>query len=228
MAAVQQMWLRSVTTSAMRAQFSCRRKLHKKPQLRISTRLQVFTVPLLHLRMTFIVGPTASNHFYNARDELMSQKEVYGYSVPTFGHDVVFAVDEKVRAEQFQLLATALKSSKMSSYVPGFVHESREFFKSWEQKGTIDFLDIFNELILFTASSTIMGKEVRENVFKEVTDLYHQLDQGISPGAPFLSCNLPASLLQDQTARLSIHSACMDAAIYERLNCCVQGCSPFL
>ena len=141
--------------------------------------------------MTFIVGPSASNHFYNARDELMSQKEVYGYSVPTFGNDVVFAVDEKVRAEQFQLLATALRSNKMSSYVPEFVRESREFFKGWEQQGEIDFLDIFNELILFTASSTIMGKEVRENVFKEVTDLYHQLDQGTSSVATSLS--LPAS-----------------------------------
>ena len=26
-----------------------------------------------------------------------------------------------------------------------------------------------------------MGNEVRENVFKEVTDLYHQLDQGVQP-----------------------------------------------
>ena len=138
-------------------------------------------MPLLHLRMTFIVGPSVSPHFYNGRDDMMSQKEVYGYSVPTFGYDVVFAVDEKVRAEQFQLLATALKSNRMSSYVPEFVRESRSFFKVWEQKGVVDFLDVFNELILFTASSTIMGKEVRENVFKEVTDLYHQLDQGVQP-----------------------------------------------
>ena len=96
--------------------------------------MQVFTVPLLHLRMTFIVGPSVSPHFYNGRDDMMSQKEVYGYSVPTFGYDVVFAVDEKVRAEQFQLLATALKSNRMSSYVPEFVRESRSFFKVWEQK----------------------------------------------------------------------------------------------
>jgi sterol 14alpha-demethylase len=140
--------------------------------------LQVFTVPLLHMRMTFIVGPKASHHFYNARDDLMSQKEVYGYSVPTFGNDVVFAVDEKVRAEQFQMLANALKSSKMSSYVPEFTREARDFFTPWGESGEIDFLDQFNELVLFTASSTIMGKEVRENMFKEVTGLYHLLDQG--------------------------------------------------
>ena len=62
--------------------------------------------------------------------------------------------------------------------VPEFVRESRSFFKAWERKGVVDFLDVHNELILFTADSTIMDKEVRENVFKEVTVLHHQLDQG--------------------------------------------------
>lgn len=48
------------------------------------------------MRMTFLIGPTVATHFYNSSDDWMSQKEVYGYSVPTFGNDVVFAVDEKV------------------------------------------------------------------------------------------------------------------------------------
>ena len=140
--------------------------------------LQVFTVPLAHKRMTFFIGPTVAPHFYNASDHLMSQQEVYGYSVPTFGDDVVFAVDDKVRAEQFRFLTEALKSSKMNDYVPMFVKEASQFFNKWEQSGVIDFKDQFNELILFTASSTIMGREVRENVFKEVTHLYEELDKG--------------------------------------------------
>lgn len=138
----------------------------------------MFTVPLLHLRLTFFVGPSVSTHFYNARDELMSQQEVYGYSVPTFGNDVVFAVDDKIRAEQFQMLGNALKSNKMSSYVPTFVKEAKEFFSAWDSTGVTDFKKTFNTLILFTASATIMGKEVRENVFTEVTHLYEELDQG--------------------------------------------------
>lgn len=130
------------------------------------------------MRMTFLLGPSVSTHFYNARDELMSQQEVYGYSVPTFGNDVVFAVDDKVRAEQFQMLGNALKSSKMNSYVPTFVKETRDFFREWGTTGVTDFKKTFNTLILFTASATIMGKEVRENIFEEVTHLYDQLDQG--------------------------------------------------
>lgn len=108
----------------------------------------------------------------------MSQKEVYGYCVPTFGNDVVFAVDEKVRAEQFQMLGNALKSNQMASYVPKFIKEARDFFSDWGSAGVTDFKKAFNTLILFTASSTIMGKEVRENMFTEVTHLYDQLDQG--------------------------------------------------
>ena len=37
---------------------------------------EVFTVPLLHKRMTFLVGPHSAPHFFNANDEKMSQTEV--------------------------------------------------------------------------------------------------------------------------------------------------------
>lgn len=34
---------------------------------------EVFTVPLLHKRMTFLIGPYAANHFFKATDEELSQ-----------------------------------------------------------------------------------------------------------------------------------------------------------
>eukprot|EP00955_Chlamydomonas_euryale_P041057 351882-Chlamydomonas_euryale.AAC.10 len=36
----------------------------------------VFTVPVLHKRITFLIGPAVSPHFFKATDEEMSQKEV--------------------------------------------------------------------------------------------------------------------------------------------------------
>lgn len=36
---------------------------------------EVFTIPLLHKRMTFLVGPHVSPHFFNATDDKMSQTE---------------------------------------------------------------------------------------------------------------------------------------------------------
>ena len=37
---------------------------------------EVFTVPVFHKRVTFVLGPHASPHFFNATDEKMSQTEV--------------------------------------------------------------------------------------------------------------------------------------------------------
>ena len=83
---------------------------------------EVFTVPVLHKKITFLLGPHVSGHFFKANDEEMSQKEVrpkvhsaqckgrkganmilsmicmqvYEFNVPTFGKGVVFDVDHKV------------------------------------------------------------------------------------------------------------------------------------
>ena len=37
---------------------------------------EVFTVPVLHKKFTFLLGPHASGHFFKANDDEMSQKEV--------------------------------------------------------------------------------------------------------------------------------------------------------
>lgn len=37
---------------------------------------EVFTVPVFHWNITFLVGPTVSPHFYKGSDEEVSQKEV--------------------------------------------------------------------------------------------------------------------------------------------------------
>ncbi len=37
---------------------------------------EVFTVPLLHKNLTFLIGPTVAPHFFKATDDEMSQTEV--------------------------------------------------------------------------------------------------------------------------------------------------------
>jgi sterol 14-demethylase len=39
---------------------------------------EAFTIPILHKRMTFLLGPHASPHFFTATDDKLSQKEVGG------------------------------------------------------------------------------------------------------------------------------------------------------
>ena len=37
---------------------------------------EVFTVPLLHKKITFLIGPHVSPHFFRATDDQLSQTEV--------------------------------------------------------------------------------------------------------------------------------------------------------
>jgi sterol 14-demethylase len=142
---------------------------------------EVVTVPLLHKRMTFLFGPAASPHFFNAPDDKMSQTEVYGYSVPTFGPGVVYDVDLPVRTEQFKMVAEALRGARLKSYVAAFAAEAEEFFGKWGESGVVNLPDAFGELIILTASRTLLGREVRERMFERVAGLYHDLDDGMRP-----------------------------------------------
>jgi hypothetical protein len=87
----------------------------------------------------------------------MSQKEVYEFNVPTFGPGVVFDVDHKTRAEQFRFFGDALKSSRLTAYVPQFVAEARSYFAGWGDEGVVDLKDALADLIILTASRTLMG-----------------------------------------------------------------------
>lgn len=41
---------------------------------------EVFTVPVLHKKITFLIGPHVSPHFFKANDDLLSQEEVRAFA----------------------------------------------------------------------------------------------------------------------------------------------------
>jgi sterol 14alpha-demethylase len=84
----------------------------------------VFTVPIITRRITFLVGPEVSAHFFKGNEAEMSQQEVYRFNVPTFGPGVVFDVDYSVRQEQFRFFTEALRANKLRSYVDQMVAEA--------------------------------------------------------------------------------------------------------
>ena len=43
---------------------------------------EVFTVPLLHYNMTFLIGPSVAPHFFKATDDEMSQTEARSLPMP--------------------------------------------------------------------------------------------------------------------------------------------------
>ena len=146
---------------------------------------EVFSVPVCHKRITFLLGPKVSQFFFKAKDVEMSQKEVYEFNVPTFGKGVVFDVDHQTRAEQFRFFADSLKSERLRTYVGMMVKEANAFFEKWGDEGEVDLLDSLSELIVLTASRCLLGREIRENLFSEVTALVHDLDKGMVPLSVF-------------------------------------------
>ena len=88
----------------------------------------VFTVNLLHKKMTFLIGPEVSAHFFKAPESDLSQQEVYQFNVPTFGPGVVFDVDYSVRQEQFRFFTEALRVNKLKGYVDMMVTEAEVIY----------------------------------------------------------------------------------------------------
>ncbi|XP_058195505.1 sterol 14-demethylase-like [Rhododendron vialii] len=85
----------------------------------------VFTLKLLNKKITFLIGPEVSAHFFNGFESDMSQQEVYRFNVPTFGPGVVYDVDYSVRQEQFRFFTESLRVSKLKGYVDQVLMEAQ-------------------------------------------------------------------------------------------------------
>ncbi|OAY73173.1 Obtusifoliol 14-alpha demethylase [Ananas comosus] len=161
----------------------------------------VFTVNLLNRRVTFFVGPEVSAHFFKAAEADLSSRS----SRPTFGPGVVFDVDYSVRQEQFRFFTEALRVAKLRSYVDQMVLEAQEYFSKWGESGTVDLKYELEHLIILTASRCLLGREVREKLFDDVSALFHDLDNGMQPISvifPYLP--IPAHRQRDRArARLA-------------------------
>lgn len=150
-------------------------------------------------RLTFFVGPKAQGFFFRAKDDELSQREVYTFSVPIFGNNIVYDCDEGTRLEQFRLLALALKGDKVKGYTGVILQEAEDYFKRWTGEGKVCIRSAMSELIILTASRALMGEEVRENLFEEVSRLYAQLDEGLTAISFFLPyLPIPAHKRRDQ------------------------------
>ncbi|KAJ0248122.1 hypothetical protein HA466_0164780 [Hirschfeldia incana] len=131
----------------------------------------VFTVNLLHKKMTFLIDPEVSSHFFKAPESDLSQQEVYQFNVPTFGPRVVFDVDYSVRF----------------------------YFSKWGESGEVDLKDELQRLIILTASRCLLGREVRDQLFDDVSALFHDLDNGMLPISVLFSyLPLPAHRRRDR------------------------------
>lgn len=142
---------------------------------------EVFTIRFGHLRLTFVVGPAASEAFFKASDTELDQNEPYRFSTPVFGKDVVYDAKLENRLQHFRVLSMTLRVNMLEMYVPMMIKEAEEYFAKWGNEGEVDLFKELGDLIILTGSRCILGREVRENLFGEVSHLIHDLDQGMQP-----------------------------------------------
>ncbi|KAL8543204.1 hypothetical protein ACS0TY_003928 [Phlomoides rotata] len=162
----------------------------------------VFTLNFLNKNITFLIGPEVSAHFFKAPESDLSQQEVYQFNVPTFGPGVVFDVDYTIRQEQFRFFTEALRVNKLKGYVDQMVMEAEEYFLKWGDSGEVDIKNELEHLIILTASRCLLGEEVRNKLFDDVSALFHDLDNGMLPISvifPYLP--IPAHRRRDQARK---------------------------
>ncbi|MBA0711751.1 hypothetical protein Golax_010900 [Gossypium laxum] len=162
----------------------------------------VFTLNLFNKKITFLIGPEVSAHFFKASESDLSQQEVYQFNVPTFGPGVVFDVDYSIRQEQFRFFTEALRVNKLKGYVDQMVTEAEDYFSKWGDSGEVDLKYELEHLIILTASRCLLGREVRDKLFDDVSALFHDLDNGMLPISvifPYLP--IPAHRRRDQARK---------------------------
>ncbi|UJR37335.1 hypothetical protein I4U23_030043 [Adineta vaga] len=150
----------------------------------------IFRIQLLHRSIIFLIGPQAHRVFFEAKDTQLSQREVYTFTIPVFGKNIVYDALPKIMQQQLKFVNKGLNQMNMKAHVGKIVMEAEEWFDKWPESGEVDLMKEFSELIILTASRCLLGKEIRENIQTEFAHLYQQLSDGMShlsfffPNAP--------------------------------------------
>jgi sterol 14-demethylase len=162
----------------------------------------MFTFKLLGRNVTVALGPKGSNLVFNGKLAQVSAEEAYTHlTTPVFGKEVVYDVPNALFMEQKKLVKVGLSTENFRIYVPQITDEVQRFiskdpdFIAFQKgrsqvSGTVDIFKSMSEITILTASRTLQGKEVRDNLDKSFADLYHDLDLGFNP-INFVIPNLP-------------------------------------
>ena len=87
----------------------------------------------------------------------------------------------------------ALRDKFMRGHAATIASEVDRMVADWGDSGTIDLLDWFAELTIYTSSACLIGKKFRNELDDRFAQLYHDLEQGtdaiayVDPYAPIES-----------------------------------------
>lgn len=141
--------------------------------------------------VVLLSGADANELFFRAPDEVLDQAEAYPFMTPIFGKGVVFDAPPERRREM--LHNQALRDKFMRGHAATIAEEVRSMVSAWGDRGTIDLLDWFAELTIYTSSACLVGKRFRHELDRRFATLYHDLERGtdaiayVDPYAPIES-----------------------------------------
>ncbi|XP_044973638.1 obtusifoliol 14-alpha demethylase-like [Hordeum vulgare subsp. vulgare] len=136
----------------------------------------VFTINLFGLKnVTLLLGPEVTSHFFQGTHSEICQPDMYKFTIPIFGKGVSLDADFATRNRQMRFGIDAMRTPLLRSKVDYMVREVQDYFGKWGQDGIIDLKHELGEVVMLIASRCLLGKEVRDKMFQEVTKLFHDL-----------------------------------------------------
>ncbi|KAG0359894.1 Lanosterol 14-alpha-demethylase [Podila minutissima] len=144
----------------------------------------VFTYTMVGRKFTVCLGTEGNNFVFNAKLADVSAEESYKpLTTPVFGKGVVYDCPNHMLMEQKKFVKWGMSNDAFRAYVPEIEEETRNYFQRWNNKvgGRGDLFTAMGELIINTASRTLMGPEIRALMDESVAQVYHDLDDGFQP-----------------------------------------------
>jgi sterol 14-demethylase len=152
--------------------------------------------------LVMLYGEDAQEAFFRAPEEQLDQAAAYPFMKPVFGPGVVF--DATPEQRKAALRNRSLRDQAMRGHAQGIAAETERLTANWGDAGTVDLLDFFAELTIYTSSAALIGPEFREELNAELVPLFHDLERGTDAIA-YVNPNLPLpSFRKRDRARLKL------------------------
>jgi sterol 14-demethylase len=150
--------------------------------------------------LVMLYGEAAQEAFFRAPDEQLDQAAAYPFMKPVFGPGVVFDATPEQRKQA--LRNRSLRDQAMRGHAEGIAAETERLTSGWGESGTVDLLDFFAELTIYTSSAALIGPEFRAELSADLVPLFQDLERGTDAIAyvnPYLP--LPSFRKRDRARR---------------------------
>ncbi len=142
---------------------------------------EIGSFQLLGQTIVLLSGDEASALFYRSSDEQLDQAAAYKLMTPIFGEGLVFDAPLERKNQQLRMLMPSLRLEAMREHSQKIVLEVEDSIKDWGARGEIDLVAFMKQLTINTASHCLLGREFRYELSEEFAQIYHDLEQGVSP-----------------------------------------------